>query len=59
MCLLPLALARAARTVIFQTLILIDTKRLKMPSSRSLKLQASKMGFKSKTRLRLTNDGLR
>jgi hypothetical protein len=57
-CLLPLALAKAARSVVFQTLILIGTKCLKMPLSQTFKLQTSKTGFKSKTHSHLTNDGL-
>ncbi len=58
MCLLPCTLARAARSVIFQTSISIWMKHSKMPSSRRLKLQTLKTGFKSKTRVCiLTNDG--
>jgi hypothetical protein len=59
MCLLPLALAKAARSTIFQTSILIGMKHSKTSSSQTLKLQTSKMGFKSKTHSHLKNDGPR
>jgi hypothetical protein len=54
----PLALARV-RSVIFQMLIWIGTKRSKTHLSRMLKLQTLKMGFKSKTCSSLRNDGPR
>jgi hypothetical protein len=59
MCLFPCALARAVRSIVFQTSISIGMKCSKMPLSQMLKLQTSKRGFKLKTCLHLTNDGLR